>query len=78
MFDFTGADLVVRNLSQLSFMNMKRLFAEESLVESRMNPLEDPSRNQNADDVDDVDDYADDDDEGFLPMRGAAAFGGRW
>ncbi|PNW85576.1 hypothetical protein CHLRE_03g193300v5 [Chlamydomonas reinhardtii] len=77
VFDFTGADLVVRNLSQLSFMNMKRLFAEESLVESKLNPLEEPGRNQ-ADDIDDEDDYADDDDEGFQPMRGAMAFGGRW
>lgn len=30
---FTGADLVVRSLSQLSFVNMKKLFGNEDLVE---------------------------------------------
>lgn len=40
VYDFVGADLVVRNLSQLSFMNIKRLFASEELVESRTAPEE--------------------------------------
>ncbi|KXZ44295.1 hypothetical protein GPECTOR_70g526 [Gonium pectorale] len=73
VYDFTGADLVVRNLSQLSFMNMKRLFADENLVESR--GAEDVQRDV-LDDGDDEGDYIDDDDEGFQPMGGAAF--GRW
>lgn len=32
-WNFSGADLVVRNLSQLSFVNMKKLFGAEDLVE---------------------------------------------
>ena len=32
VYNFVGADLVVRNLDQLSFINMKRLFATEDLV----------------------------------------------
>lgn len=71
VYDFTGADLVVRNLSQLSFMNMKRLFADENLVESRMNGQEIVPRDEFI-----RDDYIDDDDEGFSPPH-AGAFG-RW
>ncbi|GFR40808.1 hypothetical protein Agub_g1427 [Astrephomene gubernaculifera] len=74
VYDFTGADLVVRNLSQLSFMNMKRLFAEESLVESRLGD-EDARGREELDDVEE-DDYMDNDDEGFLPMSGGGF--GRW
>jgi hypothetical protein len=33
-WNFSGADLVVRNLSQLSFVNMKKLFGNEDLVEA--------------------------------------------
>lgn len=33
-WNFGGADLVVRGLGQLSFVNMKKLFGQESLVES--------------------------------------------
>jgi phosphoglycolate phosphatase-like HAD superfamily hydrolase len=32
-WNFGGADLVVRNLNQLSFVNMKKLFGAEDLVE---------------------------------------------
>ncbi|EFJ41744.1 hypothetical protein VOLCADRAFT_84030 [Volvox carteri f. nagariensis] len=74
VYDFTGADLVVRNLSQLSFMNMKRLFADENLVESRLSGEEGAGREALA--SVDEDDYADDDDEGFQPMSGAAL--ARW
>ena len=35
VYNFTGADLVVRDLSQLSFLNLKKLFGEEALVEPR-------------------------------------------
>ncbi|GLI69210.1 hypothetical protein VaNZ11_013783, partial [Volvox africanus] len=69
VYDFTGADLVVRNLSQLSFMNMKRLFADENLVESRLSGEEGAAREESANT--DNDDYVDDDDEGFQPMSGA-------
>lgn len=34
-WNFSGADLVVRNLSQLSFVNMKKLFGNEDLVEAQ-------------------------------------------
>ena len=37
-YNFTSADLVVRDLSQLSFLNLKKLFGEESLVEPRSSP----------------------------------------
>ena len=36
VYNFTSADLVVRDLSQLSFLNLKKLFGEESLVEPRL------------------------------------------
>lgn len=36
VWDFTAADLVVRDLSQLSFLNLKKLFGEEGLVEPRL------------------------------------------
>lgn len=32
-YNFVGADLVVRNLSQVSFINLKKLFGNEELVE---------------------------------------------
>lgn len=35
VYNFVGADLVVRNLSQVSFMNMKKLFGAEDLVAGR-------------------------------------------
>lgn len=60
-FDFGGADLVVRNLSQLSFMNMKRLFADEALVESRLSAEEALAQRNSFDD----DDYEDEDDDQF-------------
>lgn len=43
-WNFSGADLVVRNLSQLSFVNMKKLFGNEDLVEAQfeMEPQEQP------------------------------------
>jgi beta-phosphoglucomutase-like phosphatase (HAD superfamily) len=34
-WNFSGADLVVRNLAQLSFVNMKKLFGNEDLVEGQ-------------------------------------------
>lgn len=34
-WNFVGADLVVRSLDQLSFMNMKNLFGAEELVQPR-------------------------------------------
>eukprot|EP00879_Flechtneria_rotunda_P003101 GHRR01003322.1.p2 GENE.GHRR01003322.1~~GHRR01003322.1.p2 ORF type:complete len:135 (+),score=42.34 GHRR01003322.1:268-672(+) len=40
-WNFSGADLVVRNLSYLSFVNMKKLFGNEDLVESQFE-LEEP------------------------------------
>lgn len=36
VYDFVGADLVVRNLSQISFFNLKRLFGAEDPVPSRI------------------------------------------
>ncbi len=38
VYNFTSADLVVRNLSELSFHNLKKLFGEEALVEPRLPP----------------------------------------
>ncbi len=35
VYDFVGADLVVRNLSQVTLFNLKRLFSTEDLVASR-------------------------------------------
>jgi beta-phosphoglucomutase-like phosphatase (HAD superfamily) len=35
-WNFSGADLVVRNLSALSFVNMKKLFGNEDLVEPHL------------------------------------------
>lgn len=40
VYDFVGADLVVKSLNQLSFINMKRLFGNEDLVESKLSPEE--------------------------------------
>lgn len=36
-WNFGGADLVVRGLGELSFVNLKKLFAQEELVESSTN-----------------------------------------
>jgi hypothetical protein len=38
VYNFTSADLVVRDLSQLSFLNLKKLFGQEGLVEPRLSP----------------------------------------
>lgn len=35
VYDFSSADLVVRDLSQINMFNLKRLFSEEELVQSR-------------------------------------------
>jgi HAD superfamily hydrolase (TIGR01509 family) len=35
-WNFSNADLVVRNLSALSFVNMKKLFGNEDLIESQL------------------------------------------
>eukprot|EP00199_Chlamydomonas_sp_CCMP681_P002918 CAMPEP_0119105970 /NCGR_PEP_ID=MMETSP1180-20130426/3791_1 /TAXON_ID=3052 ORGANISM="Chlamydomonas cf sp, Strain CCMP681" /NCGR_SAMPLE_ID=MMETSP1180 /ASSEMBLY_ACC=CAM_ASM_000741 /LENGTH=311 /DNA_ID=CAMNT_0007091173 /DNA_START=124 /DNA_END=1059 /DNA_ORIENTATION=+ len=35
VYDFAGADLVVRNLSDVNFINLKRLFSEEDLVKPK-------------------------------------------
>jgi beta-phosphoglucomutase-like phosphatase (HAD superfamily) len=40
VYNFTSADLVVKDLSQLSFLNLKKLFGEERLVEPRLSPEE--------------------------------------
>ncbi|GAX75419.1 hypothetical protein CEUSTIGMA_g2863.t1 [Chlamydomonas eustigma] len=40
VYNFTSADLVVKDLSQLSFLNLKKLFGEEQLVEPRLSPEE--------------------------------------
>lgn len=42
-WNFSGADLVVRSLSSLSFVNMKSLFGNEDLVESQFEMEEEPS-----------------------------------
>lgn len=57
VYDFVGADLVARNLSQINFFNLKRLFGAEDLVEPRM-PGED-GRSPEDDIVDDpeLDDF---------------------
>ncbi len=36
VYNFSSADLVVRDLSQLSFLNLKKLFGQEGLVEPRL------------------------------------------
>ena len=68
VYDFVGADLVVRNLSQLSFMNIKRLFASEELVESRMSG-EDRAQGaaQERGSNDNDSDFLDDGDDDELP-----------
>jgi 5-amino-6-(5-phospho-D-ribitylamino)uracil phosphatase len=38
MYDFNGADLVVKRLDQLSFMNLKNLFSSEDLVGPQVRP----------------------------------------
>eukprot|EP00798_Chlamydomonas_sp_ICE-L_P013972 gene13972-19915_t len=35
VYDYVGADLVVRNLGQIAFLNLKKLFAQEDLVRPR-------------------------------------------
>lgn len=55
VYDFVGADLVVRNLSQLSFFNLKRLFGAEDLVPSKL-AEEDEERDQEVDDPE-LDDF---------------------
>jgi hypothetical protein len=64
-YDFLGADLVVRNLSQITLFNMKRLFATEEPVAPRsLEELE-------ADPEDEVDDpELDDFDAGGAPPFG--------
>lgn len=36
VYNFSSADLVVRDLSQLTFLNLKKLFGQEGLVEARI------------------------------------------
>lgn len=43
-WNFSGADLVVRNLSQLSFVNMKKLFGNEDLVEAQFELEQQPEQ----------------------------------
>jgi hypothetical protein len=65
VWDFTAADLVVRDLSQLSFLNLKKLFGEESLVEPRL--VENNSGSSSAGSssmVEQFDEYAGSDDYG--------------
>ncbi|KAI8468726.1 MAG: HAD-like domain-containing protein [Monoraphidium minutum] len=47
-WDFGGADLVVRNLGQLGFVNLKKLFGQEELVESAT-PWEEIRKEREAD-----------------------------
>ncbi|KAG2498260.1 hypothetical protein HYH03_004010 [Edaphochlamys debaryana] len=80
VWDFSNADLVVKALSALSFMNMKRLFAEESLVESRIGG-EEVGRAPEEEPIDDFDDDfygATDNDDGHLPAMRGGAFSSRW
>eukprot|EP00798_Chlamydomonas_sp_ICE-L_P017414 gene17414-23714_t len=35
VYDFVGADMVVRHLGQIAFLNLKKLFGQESLVRSQ-------------------------------------------
>lgn len=42
-WNFSNADLVVRNLSALSFVNMKKLFGNEDLIEPQYEHEEEPS-----------------------------------
>lgn len=71
VYNYVGADLVIRNLSQLSFINMKKLFGNEELVESRFsmedNQIEEPEQN-------DYDDFGVEDDFDSEPAYKGAFF----
>lgn len=57
VYDFTAADLVVRNLSQLTFFNMKRLFGNENLVASKLLEQEQDEYGQGEVDDPELDDF---------------------
>lgn len=52
----TGADLVVRDLTKLTFFNMKRLFGAEELVASKQLELEEQMERMGGHGEDEVDD----------------------
>lgn len=60
VYNFTSADLVVRDLSQLSFLNLKKLFAIEGLVEPRSS-AEGSSERPNSDSLNDYSLFGGDD-----------------
>lgn len=65
VYNFSNADLVVRSLDQVSFINLKQLFANEELVQSRLpNESDDSSYSSSGSSTSD--------DDGFV---GASAFG---
>ena len=47
-WNYSGADLVVRNLGQLSFVNMKKLFGAEDLVEPQFDLEVQPLREEDS------------------------------
>ena len=40
LYELTAADLVVRQLDELSFVNLKQLFCMEDTVSSQVSPIE--------------------------------------
>jgi len=78
VYDFVAADLVVRNLSQLTFFNMKRLFGAEDLVASRLMEEQERGGSGEVDDpeLDDFD-YAPGGGGMGEPPFGGAFFSGR-
>ncbi len=61
VYDFVGADLVVRHVGQVAFLNLKKLFGQETLVKPRMLEQADEFRAAPLDEGGD-----DDDDNDFL------------
>mmetsp|Transcript_33278 Transcript_33278/g.99115 ORF Transcript_33278/g.99115 Transcript_33278/m.99115 type:complete len:400 (-) Transcript_33278:459-1658(-) len=64
VYNFASADLVVKDLSQLTFSNLKKLFGEEGLVEPRLGDASSsgPSDMNAWDDQNDYNDFDDTDD----------------
>lgn len=60
VYNFSSADLVVRDLSQLTFLNLKKLFGQEGLVEPRLSS-DDSNMDAARYNMDDI--FAFDDDE---------------
>lgn len=78
VYNFTSADLVVKDLAQLSFVNLKKLFGAETRVQPRIEEGEGEEGGREMDGgvfsprgFDDGDDYEEEEEEGPFSGRGS-------